>query len=302
MAAPGILQVSNFYLGSDRPMTYSFSSEILSALEVYISQLSPDDEPVETDVQAAHAKLTGATITTHRMSRGRQPPVTVEDTFPNHSLPNTFIMTDTDHMNLRDSFEQQNVFRSSCISQQSAGNKSSLKQDGRETRTNIPAHLQSEGDSANMITTVKRWSLPFRRPRNEELVDNDGIQPITWRVSAPPENNGQDSAALSRSATQRNRHSYTNFVPFQSKLKKAGTWTKKSLRMSRHTQTTTPSQRSYTPPPPMPQELPTTLGSSLPSPHIMQPANTPSVSEKKPRPTSSFWSKIFGPFVPCASH
>ncbi|KAJ1967714.1 hypothetical protein IWQ62_001687 [Dispira parvispora] len=298
MAAPRILQEPSFHLGPDRPMTYSFSSEILSALEVYISQLSPDDEPVGTDVQAAHPKLTGATLASHGMYTGDQPLATERDTFPNHSLPNTFILTDAHHTDIRDSFEQQNVFRSSCISQQSGG-----KQDRGEAHTSIPTHLQSEDSSVSRRgSTVKRWSLPFRRSRNEEPVDKDGAQPITWRASAPPENNGQDPTIVSQSATPRKRHSYTNFVPLQNKIKKAGTWTKKSLRMSRHAPASAPSQRSYTPPPPMPQELPTTPKSALPSPRMTEPVTTPSGEEKKPRPNLSFWTKVFGPFVSCTGH
>ncbi|KAJ1988474.1 hypothetical protein H4R33_002420 [Dimargaris cristalligena] len=255
------IEPQTYRLGAGRPMTLSFSTELMSAFEKYLdstttADLSAEDTSALTDVRAAHAKLTSKEP---RPTGATSVPATFTTDLQGYIHPELNLRAFPSDP--RDSFEEQNVFRSSCISQKPSTRKSSIRQEVPPLSPRAdsiawlpPDHLiddslggsgtgsgSGSGSGASSIGSGKRWSLPFRRKResiinapsalssesisepepSDELPESP-ITPITPSTPAP-------ESPIAK------RHSIGNLVSLSSSFKKAGTWTRRGFKRAHAT-------------------------------------------------------------------
>ncbi|KAJ1930406.1 hypothetical protein IWQ60_000343 [Tieghemiomyces parasiticus] len=301
MASPYKQGPEDYHLRPERPMTFTFSTELLAAFDTRLSEVvragTADGPPTSgTDVQAAHAKLTsriprptGATHVPASFGVGWShygaPPVrsplrqdhscTASVIAPaEQSTPGdgTAVPEESDATSAaaplngsQDSFEMQNFFRSSCISQQIPVRKSSIRQENPRSPTREHILAAAEGVSENReeselgnsqfqtlgpSATFKRWSMPFRR-RRETSSTATGTTPTstdeadTYPVPVESTTDDPETTGLPPPSTSplvafrplpestrgpTTRHSMGNLASLTMSFKKASTWTRKNLQ------------------------------------------------------------------------
>ncbi|KAJ1982861.1 hypothetical protein H4R34_001558 [Dimargaris verticillata] len=303
MTSPYFIEPQAYSLGPERPTTFTFSTELMATFDQYFNKLAEDVDaaPETAGVRAAHDKLTaregrqsGPHLTTPTDSAVLSG-ATLEASRSSLVAPST---QDTTELN-RDSFEEQNVFRSSCISQTPAATASTTSKSERPNSL-VSNHLQRLTDLPELTSTVKkRWSMPFRRKRDSQQADTEADAPPPTSVSYSPL---PTASALAEAEPQHKhpskRHSFGNLMGLSNSIKKAGTWTRNSLR------------RSVLVSEPVPEPAPVPIVAPLARVSSESVAAGPSIDTIRQsceldldptKPRSPLWTVMLGPFAPCTA-